>query len=375
MVSSTIDRAAARRARARSSAVSICRCAARRRRTGPRTARAPPSARAPAGRRGRPRLVQQPGAPGRGASGSTCTTGARRRCRPRTPAAPPPPCRRRRGGARRGRRRRSSRRRRSLEAELAAEEVGQDLRRARDGQPVEVVVGVHDRGEPGLVDGGAERARRRRRATVAARSTTSPWFRPPSGAPWPMKCLPQQCTPWRLHAPHEGDAHAAGQLGILAVGLLERGPSAGHGRCRAPARGRGGRRRPRTCRPMTAATCSDERRDPRSRPGRSPAGTWSPRGPSGPDRASSWASAGMPRRVRSSRNRWIRSLASAAGAGIEARCAAIRAMWPMPWDRARSIGSSSSRTVHEQLRCTRRHPAGRTSPRGSSPEQLLDVHV
>ena len=63
-------------------------------------------------------------------------------------------------------------------------------------QPVEVVVGVHHRGESGLVDGGAERggfdvaqpARPEHHLAVVQAAERS--------LPWPMKCLPQQSTPW-----------------------------------------------------------------------------------------------------------------------------------------------------------------------------------
>ena len=110
------------------------------------------------------------------------------------------------------------------EAELLPEQVGQELVRAVQGEAVDLVVGRHDGADARLVDDGAER----RRNDVAQVTRTH-------GGPAPVEATVGRAVAQKvlgggddalcLHAPHVGDAHAAGQLGIFAVGLLEPAPA------------------------------------------------------------------------------------------------------------------------------------------------------
>ena len=111
----------------------------------------------------------------------------------------------------------------ALEAQLAAEEVGHDLRRPHDGQAVEVVVRVHDRGQSGLVDGGTKRDRLD--ITQAPRPEHDlAVVQAAQRAGVAQEVLATAVDPLALHAAHVGDAHAAHQFGVLPVGLLETPP-------------------------------------------------------------------------------------------------------------------------------------------------------
>ena len=247
------------------------------------------------------------------------------------------------------------------------------MRISRDpaiGQPVEVVVGVHDRGQSGLVDGGTER----RRIDVAHRRGPDrdlAVVQPSERAAVADEVLGAAVHALALHAPHVGDAHPADELGILAVGLLQPPPAGVSGDVEDRRQGEAGADRS-DLPPDRRGHLLDQLGIPRGGQADRLGERVAP-GPISPDSASSWASAGMPRRVRSSRNRWMRSLASAAGPGSNP-VLAMRATWPIPSERSSLHPALVEPAFDEQCRVPDAAELRAPLLERHLPEQLLDIH-
>ena len=153
--------------------------------------------------------------------------------------------------------------------------------------------------------------------SCSSRSSRGPmcagaWLRPPSARPWPTMCLPVASTPvGEVRALQAADVGAA-RARPRGTGPRRRsprsGPSADRGRCRGPAPGPGARR----SRSIRRADRRGHRLDqPGSQAAAAPIDCWKHGASraSSPCRHSSWMIAGIPRRVSSTRKRWI-SLAS-----------------------------------------------------------------
>jgi hypothetical protein len=114
------------------------------------------------------------------------------------------------------------------ESELAAQKVVEDRGRARAGEPIDLVVGVHDRRQPGLANRRSEGARID--LTQLPRTEVNRGVIHSSlGEAVAKKVLRGGRDTGRevlaLESPHVGDTDSAHQVRILAIGLLDPTPA------------------------------------------------------------------------------------------------------------------------------------------------------
>ncbi len=167
-------------------------------------------------------------------------------------------------------------------------------------------------------------------------------------------CLPVASTPvaeiGSLEAADVGRAELGGEVRVLAVGLLDPAPARVARDVEDRARGRGAPRSPASaggsCRPRLPTRSG-------SNVAAAPIDCWKHGASSAsrPWRHSSWMIAGIPRRVSSTRKRWIALAARATSRARRLVEPARRVIWPMPSPASARSRSGSGPSLADDLEC------------------------